>query len=199
MKAKYTSLKSSEEIFNRAKVILKSFTDQHSDLSKSKTLNKVNNKEQEYFLKALFSFHPTKGLNEDYNYTIFTGSSHNYSCFFILPNYKSQTVTPTDDDSISLKKCIQGLNLNYTEDLHNFINQKFHSTPLKSIGSFLTKLMRTYPLSQQYIMKCLIEKMPHKNMPVESQLIYNRILYQVAKEFPKKEMQLLSLIVERLC
>ena len=71
----------------------------------------VNDKEHQVFLKTLFSFHTNKGLGENFNYKIFVGQSHSTACFFANNNFiLSENSILTDDDCISLKKSIRGLN-----------------------------------------------------------------------------------------
>ena len=80
----YKSLKSAEDILNRAKVILKSYSDQVASSGITKQLKKVNIKEHDVFLKALFSFSPTKNLNTSYDYPIFVGTFQEIPGFFVM-------------------------------------------------------------------------------------------------------------------
>ena len=59
--------------------------------------------------------------------------------------------------------------------------------------------MNLYPFTAASIVQNLLEKLPHKNMPVENQYIYNKLALQIAKACPETEEKILESIVERLC
>ena len=70
---------------------------------------------------------------------------------------------------------------------------------MKKLALFLAYLQRSYAFAQSYILECLLEKFPHKNMPIEVLYIYHKLAFDVAKECPKLENKILETIVERLC
>jgi hypothetical protein len=47
--------------------------------------------------------------------------------------------------------------------------------------------MTIYPFAHQVILQSLLEKLPHKNMPVENQVVYCQIILEVARACPETE------------
>lgn len=75
--------------------------------------------------------------------------------------------------------------------MKEFAEAKYQTTPLKKIGIFLTKMMTLYPFAHSSIIQNLIEKLPHKNMPVESQYLYYKMILDIAKICPESEEKIL--------
>jgi hypothetical protein len=59
--------------------------------------------------------------------------------------------------------------------------------------------MSLYPFAYKDVMQNLTEKLPHKNMPVENQYLYYRMILDIAKACPETEEKILESIVEKLC
>jgi len=59
--------------------------------------------------------------------------------------------------------------------------------------------MEKFPIAESMIIEPLIEKYPHKNMPVENIYIYNKLCLDIAQANPKYEGKILEAIIERLC
>jgi hypothetical protein len=71
-------------------------------------------------LKSLFSFHPTKDLLDNTDYPIFVGLCHKQLSFFVQTMMFSDNALPHEEDAISLRKCMNGLNQAYTEKIKNY-------------------------------------------------------------------------------
>jgi len=111
----------------------------------------------------------------------------------------SEGALPDEDDAISVKKCLIAICNEQSKKLREFAEHKFNTSAFSKLGVFLTKTMSLYPFSQAAILHTLIEKLPHKNMPVENQYIYNKLALQIARACPEAEDKILESIVERLC
>jgi hypothetical protein len=83
--------------------------------------------------------------------------------------------------------------------LKDFGEIKYSVTPLKSLATFLSKLINLYPFSHQTIIQNLIEKLPHKNMPIENQYLYYKMVLDIARICPENEEKILEAVVEKLC
>lgn len=59
--------------------------------------------------------------------------------------------------------------------------------------------MTLYPFIHGSLIQNLIEKLPHKNMPVENQYLYYKMILEIAKSCPGDEEKILEAIVEKLC
>ena len=61
-------------------------------------------------------------------------------------------------------------------------------------------MIELYPsCTRELIVSQLIERIPHKNMHVETQYIYMRFIFDVARACPALEERLLEAVVDRLC
>lgn len=59
--------------------------------------------------------------------------------------------------------------------------------------------MNLYPFTHTTIIQNLVDKLPHKNMPVENQYLYYKMILDVAKQCPESQEKILEAVVERLC
>ena len=64
-----------------------------------------------------------------------------------MTNPLSENSIPLEEDAISIKKCLVGLNQKYIERTRERAEQKFQNSPLKKLGLFLAKIMKTYPFA----------------------------------------------------
>eukprot|EP00347_Sterkiella_histriomuscorum_P009398 403341366 len=186
--------KSSEDILARAKSILRNLSDQNQN-----QLVQVTDLNDQLFLRVLFSFHPNRELPSDYKYPIFVGKCQGYPTFFVNSNLTSETYIPEDDDAISVKKCLSKIVQAYSLSLKIFAEKKFNTSTLKKLGIFFSKVMNLYPFAHQFILQNLLEKLPHKSMPIENQYLYYRMVLDIAKSCPENEERILLAIVEKLC
>jgi hypothetical protein len=83
--------------------------------------------------------------------------------------------------------------------LKKFAENKYERNSFKKHALFLSQVCQTYPFSKPYLLECLIEKFPHKNMSSENLYIYNKICMQIAKDCPDMEEKILEIMVEKLC
>ncbi len=156
-------LKTSQDILTRAKSILR----KHSDENQSAII-KIQDINDQVFLKILFSFHQTRELPADPRYPILIGKCYGYPTFFVQSFKLSQSNLPDEDDAISIKKCLNSIVQAHTISIKIFAERKFQGSSLKKLGYFLSKLMSLYPFAHQFILQNLIEKLPHKSMAPEN-------------------------------
>ena len=158
----FKEIKTPDDILARAKSILKAHSDQNS------TIIKINEPLEQLFLKVVFSFHPSRVLPEDPDYPILVGQCYGCPTFFVRGLALSEESLPDEDDAISIKKCITSIMEAFTTKLKLNSEKRYEASALKKIGIFLPKVMGLYPFSQTSIIQSVIEKLPHKSMPVEN-------------------------------
>ena len=129
-------IKTPEDIFIRAKTILKKYSDQNIN-----KLNKVDNVIDEIFLKAVFSYHPTKRLSDDASYSIIIGKYNGINTYFIPKD--SQGINK--EDAISIKKCVHKIIEDYSLNLKEQAEKQFKGINFKKLAVFLSKIMNLYP------------------------------------------------------
>jgi len=103
-----------------------------------------------------------------------------------------------DTEPVSVKKSLNGLAKARADKLIEKTQQRFE-LQTKKFGSFLVKLYNMYPCCQQSIVSNLIEKMPHRNMPLEAHLLYFKLVFYVLGQCPLEEEKILTAVVKSLC
>jgi RNA polymerase I specific transcription initiation factor RRN3 len=84
--------------------------------------------------------------------------------------------------------------------IRDFSEQKYKSTPLKRVALLLAKLIELYPsCATKLIIQRLIEKIYHKNTPLEFQYMYYRMVFDVVRICPNSEERILEAVVDKLC
>lgn len=174
----FKDLKSADDILTRARSILRRYSDQNSLISK------ISDPSEQTFLKVVFSFHPTRVLPENPDYPILIGACYQHPTFFVQGLTLTEEAVPDEDDAISLKKCINGIMESFNNLVKQSSEKRYEVSPFKKIGIFLPKIMSLYPFSQACIIQSVIEKLPHKNMPVENQFIFYRMTLDLARLCP---------------
>lgn len=76
VKITFDSIKTQDDITNKVRQILHSYTD-------VKSIRKVTDTSDEIFLKTLFSFHPTREIPSDSSYPILVGPCHGQTTFYV--------------------------------------------------------------------------------------------------------------------
>ncbi len=104
----------------------------------------------------------------------------------------------TDEDAISIKKCLAPLVQTDIEESQIYAEAKF-TLQIKPICNFLVKVMKLYPFRAQQVIDLLLERMPHKNTPALFQLIYAKLCFVIAQEVPEHEERILGCLIERIC
>jgi hypothetical protein len=57
------------------------------------------------------------------------------------------TKGPSEDDAISVKKCLTGIIQEQTQRLRGFSEKKYQNSVLKKLAVFLTKVINLYPFA----------------------------------------------------
>lgn len=81
-------------------------------------ISQINNICEEIFMKVLFSFHPTRDIPKDSAYPILVGTCLGHQTYFIKNMTKDSLLT--EDDAISVKKCISEIAQKFTASIRDF-------------------------------------------------------------------------------
>lgn len=131
-------------------------------------INRITDPVELLFLKVIFSFHPSRVLPEDPDYPILIGACYEKQTFFVQGLTLAEGARPDEDDAISIKKCIISIMEAHSLKIKDHAESRYTHSSLKKIGVFLPKVMGLYPFSQAGIIQNVLEKLPHKSMPLES-------------------------------
>ena len=175
----FKDFKTADDVLTKAKSILRRYSDQNS------LINRITDPLEQIFLRVLFSFHPTRVLPDNPDYPILVGTCYQHPTFFVQGLILTEEAIPDEDDAISIKKCINGLMEANTMKIKDCSEKKYEVSALKKISVFLQKVMSLYPFSQAGIIQNVVEKLPHKNMPLESQILYFKMTLDLARTCPE--------------
>jgi hypothetical protein len=85
------------------------------------------------FLQTLFSFHPTKKVATPASIVI--AITHGQPTFVV------------NNDPISIKKCLIGLQAEYLRECDSYASRFFNNTQVSSIAVLLTRIAKKFPFS----------------------------------------------------
>lgn len=160
---------------------------------------KVSEDNEKALLKAVFSFHPTRELPKDCE--IFVGMCLGHLTFFTMSSDMVLLGSkPIEEDAISVRKCVKELANAYALAIKERSDLKYNNSPLKRIAQLFAKLTEVYPtIAAPLINQHLIERLPHRAQPLESQYMYYRFAFDVLRLSPNNEEKILTAIVDKLC
>ena len=150
-------------------------------------------------MRAVFSYHPNH--ERDMTGVLRVGTCMGHHSFFMTARDAfKEGEKLTEDDAVSLKKCLVEISQAYTLALRDHSEKKYQSTQLKKIAQLLGKLSELYPtVAQSLIIQQLIDKLPHKNTAVDSQYLYYRMTLDFMRNSPLSEERILEGLVDKLC
>lgn len=102
----FNEIKSLEDIQSRAKIIIKKNSAHSKGIDQ---VNQLTNMQEEMFMRTVFLFHPTRAadLNDMEENKIVVGNYEGHStCFIQSSDQIKLGFKPTQDEAISVKKCI---------------------------------------------------------------------------------------------
>jgi hypothetical protein len=118
--------------------------------------------DKELVIRAIVSFHPEIQKADQ---------AQQPSVQVSIGHHKGTKTFLMDKDAVSLKKSLNGL-ARFQADLIIEKSGERFNVQFKKLGIFLVKAMRLYPFVKDKIVQNLIEKVPHRNTPLEAHLLY---------------------------
>jgi hypothetical protein len=117
-------------------------TSKSKNLMRRQGMKKVGEIEDQcdlLLIRTILSFHPTRKIEADQRISV--GMCQGHLTFFVTQTDQKQT----DEDAISIKKCVVEISQASTLALKEFAEKKYQSSPLKRIAQLLAKLCELYP------------------------------------------------------
>jgi len=147
------------------------------------------NHNEELLVRALISYHPEERKRDQASNPCVQVSigEHMGTKSFLL-----------DNEPVSIKKSLNGLARLRADRVIEKTQERFE-LQTKKFGSFLVKLYNMYPSCKEQIVNNLIEKMPHRNMPLEAHLLYLKLVFFVLRQCPLEEEKILKAVLKSLC
>ena len=90
----------------------------------------MNDIKDEKFMRVIFSYHPTRKIDKDSN--IIVGMCQGQPTFFV--NSSSEQNSKTQDDAISIKKCVIEISKAFSLSLKEYAENKYKGSPLKRVA-----------------------------------------------------------------